>query len=60
MKSRNETLISKATGSTNAGKKMLTATLQISHLFFQKLNRSIYGLNGWLDSPYEKGPGNLT
>ena len=60
MKSSNETLISKATGSTNAGKKMLTATLQISHLLLQKLNASVYGLNSWLDSPHEKGPGDLT
>src|SRR6266702_4780452 len=41
MKSRNETLISKATGPTNAGKKTLMATLQISHLFLQKLNTSV-------------------
>ena len=46
MKSRNETLISKATRSTNARKKTLTATLQISHLFLQKLNTSVYSLDG--------------
>ena len=60
MKSGDETLISKATGSTNARKKTLTATLQISHLLLQKLNASVYGLNSWLDSPHEKGLGNLT
>ena len=60
MKSRNETLISKAIGPTNAGKKTRTATLQISHLFLQKLNTSVYGLDGWLDSPHEKGSSNLT
>ena len=60
VKSRNETLIPKATGSTNAGKKTLAATLQVSHLFLQKLNMDIYGLNGWTDSPHKKGSGNLT
>ena len=60
MKSGNETLISKVTRPTNIGKKTLTATLQICHLFLQKLNPGVYGLNGWLDSPHEKGSGNLT
>lgn len=60
MKSSNETLISKATGSTNAGKKTLTETLQISHLLLQKFNASVYGLHSWLDSPHEKSLGNLT
>ena len=60
MKSRNVTLIPKATGSTNAGKKTLAATLQVSHLLLQKLNADIYGLNGWTDFPHKKGSGNLT
>ena len=60
VKSRNETLIPKVTGSTNAGKKTLTATLQISHLFLQKLNTDVYGPNGWTDSLHKKGSGNLT
>ena len=60
VKSRNETLIPKAIGSTNAEKKTLTATLQISHLFLQKLNTSVYSLDGWLDSPHKKGSGDLT
>ena len=60
MKPRNKTLIPKVTGSTNAGKKMLAATLQVSHLFLQKLNTDVYGLNGWTDSPHKKGLGNLT
>ena len=34
VKSRNETLIPKATGPTNAGKKTLAATLQVSHRLF--------------------------
>ena len=42
MKSKNETLITKATGSTNAGKKTLTVTLQISHLFLQKFNERLW------------------
>ena len=46
VKSRNETLIPKAIGSTNAEKKTLTATLQISHLFLQKLNTGVRNGNG--------------
>ena len=60
MKSGNETLISKTTRPTNAGKKTLTMTLQIRHLFLQKLDTGIYGINDWLNSPHEKGLGNLT
>ena len=60
VKSRNETLIPKATRSTNAGKKLLAATLQISHLLLQKLDADIYGLNGWTDFPHKEGLGNLT
>ena len=44
MKSENETLISKTTRPTNVGKKTLTTTLQIRHLFLQKLNTGIYGI----------------
>ena len=60
MKSGNETLISKMTRSTNAGKKALTTTLQIYHFFLQKLDTGIYGINDWLNFPHKKGSGNLT
>ena len=60
MKSENETLISKLTRPANTGKESLTATLQICHLFLQKLDTGVYGLNGWLNSLHEKGSGNLT
>ena len=39
---------------------MLAATLQISHLFLQKLDADIYGLNGWTDFSHEKSSGNLS
>ena len=60
MESGNESLVSKTTGPTNAGKKVLATTLQIRHFFLQKLDTSIYSINDWLNSPHKKGSGNLT
>ena len=60
VKSRNEALIPKTTRSTNAGKKLLAATLQISHLLLQKLDARIYDLNGRTNFPHKEGSGNLT
>ena len=56
----NESLVSKMTGPTNARKKTFATTLQIHHLFLQKLDTDIYNINGWLNSPRKKGSGNLT
>ena len=46
MKFGNETLVSKTIGPTNARKKALVTTLQICHLFLQKLDTGIYSING--------------
>ena len=59
-KPRNEGLVSKMAGLANAGKKALTTTLQVCHLLPQCLNSCINGVNSRLNSPHEKGSGNLT
>ena len=59
-KPRNKGLISKTTGSTNAGKKALTTTLQVYHLLPHSLNACINGINSRLNPPHEEGSGNLT
>ena len=59
MKPINERLISKTAGLTDARKKVLTTTFQVCHLLPQSLNPCINGVNSRLNSPHEKGSGNL-
>ena len=59
-KPKNERLISKTARPTDARKKALATTFQVYHLFPQSLNMCINGVNSKLNSPHEKGSGNLT
>ena len=58
-KSKNKGPISKTAGSTNAGKKMLTTTLQVYYLLPQHLNVCVNGINSRLNPPHEEGSSNL-